>query len=94
MRKGVYAYPVAANDGREGWKLGTKAAIQIPAMVPEAQLINAKQVRAMCAGIGHVAFEKWLACLDDFPQPIRIYRVRYWVVADIAAWIAKRRAGK
>lgn len=57
-------------------------------MAPQTQLIRAGDVRKMLGGIGRKAFDKWLDAMD-FPQPIVLCRIRYWILSDVQAWIGK-----
>ena len=53
--------------------------------------IMALTVRELCGGISDMTLWRWLADPAlEFPRPIVIGRRRFWVEADVLAWLASR----
>ncbi|MFC5737726.1 helix-turn-helix transcriptional regulator [Sinirhodobacter huangdaonensis] len=54
----------------------------------ENKLINSATVRALCGGISDMSLWRWLHNPEmAFPKPRVIARRRYWIEAEILAWI-------
>ena len=57
----------------------------------ERKLIPAATVRALCGGISDMSLWRWLNNPEmAFPKPMTIQRRRYWIEAEVLAWLAAR----
>jgi predicted DNA-binding transcriptional regulator AlpA len=61
-------------------------------MNSEKQLLTAKQICNRFGGISEMALWRWLQDPNlAFPKPFMINSRRYWVEAEIDAWLEARR---
>jgi predicted DNA-binding transcriptional regulator AlpA len=92
-RGGADAVTLIANHshGGPGYRPSARGPPRLPPL-PPATYIDAPQLLARFGGRSHMWLVRLLARDPTFPRPVKIGRLRFFVVADLEAWERKTAA--
>jgi predicted DNA-binding transcriptional regulator AlpA len=62
---------------------------QSPAL--DDKLISERDARYLAGGISAMSWWRWSNRFDDFPSVYKICGRNYYLLADVKAWLARRR---